>query len=863
MRALRELWRRVRYLGRRTRFNSELNGEIEFHIDCRAAELIDEGVAPEEARARARREFGSSRRAIEETREAWQLHWLEDLFSDLRYAGRAFRRNPAFACTAIICLALGIGANMTMFSITTAFLFNNPSCRDAGSMVGIWEGGNSNLSLADYRFIRDAHLFDGVAAIDPEDELNWRDGDRTRRVSAALVTGEYFQTLGVPFALGRGILPGETNTVVISHRFWSAHFASDPGIPGRRLLLDGRAYTITGVLPADHRIIVGFGMSPDIYAPATRDSDYLGMYARLPRGMTISVARAKLQAALAELDRIHPMTEGKRTQGTRVFRASGLGMLAGQKPGGVLIFFIMLMILVSLVLLIACTNVASLLLARASSRSQELAVRMSLGAGRSRIVRHLLAESLLLAVLGTAAGLLINTIAVNLVSGITLPLRVPIHLVMKTDTRLLTYSICIALACALIAGLLPAFRGARRDVNAVLRADERQVGRGWGLRGVFVSGQLAITVVLLAAGFLFLHNLLRAASFNPGFDVNHLVWASVRPVPERYMTADTHVALANAALERLRAVPGVEAASIAAHVPLNDNCRASTDVRIDTETRSSPIQYECNGVGPEYFRAMGIRLLAGREFTDRDRAGGERVGIVNESFARAVFGHSNPVGRTIYLHGKPLRIVGMMADSKYFSFNEDGRPALFEPWTADNASLNFMIRTHGAPAAFVKSIADVLGRLDSTAAIEIEPMTQAMGIALLPSRAGAAMLGTMGILGLALASIGLYGVLLYSVSRRTREIGLRVALGATSGRVLRLVCRDGLVLVGSGVAIGLALAFAAMRPMAMFLVPGLNPEDPSAFLAVVGVLGAVAVLATMAPAVRALRVDPMTALRYE
>ncbi len=374
-------------------------------MESRAEELEQSGVPRAEALARARREFGSRLKAAEDTSGAWQLRWLEDLFSDLRYAARAFRRNPGFALTAIFCLALGIGANTTIFNITTSFLFSEPSCRDSASLIAIWEGGNSESSITDYKFLRDAHIFDGMAGINVEREVNWRDGDRTSRFYAGVVTDDFFTTLGIPFLLGRGIAPGETNTAVLSDRVWRSTFGEDPAILGRKLILDGRIYTIVGVLPANHRSIAGFGLSPDIYIPVAHDDDYVQFYARMPKGMTIPIARARLRSIFEQLDRIHPKNGWKRTSQARVTGVTGFDLLNQKMPGAVTAFFAMLMIVVGLVLLIACTNVASLLLARASSRSQELAIRLSLGASRRRIVRHLLAESLLLSVLGLAAGL--------------------------------------------------------------------------------------------------------------------------------------------------------------------------------------------------------------------------------------------------------------------------------------------------------------------------------------------------------------------------------------------------------------------------------------------------------------------------
>ncbi len=543
-----------------------------------------------------RREFGSRLKAAEDTSGAWQVRWLEDLFSDLRYAARAFRRNPGFALTAIFCLALGIGANTTIFSITTNFLFSEPSCRDSASLIAIWEGGDSGKPLSDYIFLRDSHIFEGTAGINVEREVNWRDGDRMSRFYAGIVTDDFFKTLGIPLTLGRGIAPHERDTAVLSNRVWRGKLGGDPGILGRKMILDGRLYTVVGVLPAEHRSVVGFGISPDVYLPVTHDDEVVQLYARMPRGMTLAVARARLRTVFDQLDRLHPNNDGKRTDRTRVMGVTGFDILNQLMPGSVTAFFAMLMILVGLVLLIACTNVASLLLARASSRSHEFAIRLSLGASRRRIVRHLLAESLLISVLGSLAGLMINLACARWLNHLTLPVPAPVHFVILPDWRLLSYSLCLVLACVLLCGLLPALRAARNGVSHALKQEERQTARAWNLRSVLVAGQLAISIVLLSAASLFIHNLLRATSMDPGFDIRHAIWAYMRLVPDKYSETNQtkQTALAHLALERLRALPGVESVAIAQRVPLNGNCvigaLVRTDLSPDGSSRRVPMQ---------------------------------------------------------------------------------------------------------------------------------------------------------------------------------------------------------------------------------------------------------------------------------
>lgn len=672
--ALKEIWNKLSYLIRRGRFHSELADEMEFHIESRADELMATGQSRRDALAQARREFGSSLRLSEETHSAWQMRWMEDLFSDVRFAGRALRRSPGFAITAVVCLALGIGANTTIFSITAAFLFGQPSCRDAASVISIWEGGNSAAPYSDYKFVRDARIFDGMAGIDPESYANWRNGDGTRRLFAALVSDDYFTTLGIPIRQGRGVLPRETNTVVISERLWRTAFNADPGILQQTMTLDGQLYNVVGVLPADHRTVLGFAIAPDIYVPARHDTDHLMMYARLPSGMNRAAARARLLGVFQQLDRIHPEENWKRTEGVRITGVVGPEAFAGEALTAILAFFGMLMAMVSLVLLIACTNVASLLLARASNRAQEIAVRLSLGASRSRIVRHLLAESLLIAGLGGVAGLLLNSALTHLIAGVDLPIAAPVHIVITPDTRLVVYAACIAIASAFLSGLVPALTSARRDANAALKNGQRQTVRTWGFRSVLVAGQIAVSIVLLSVGFLFLHSLRLATAMNPGFDLDHTVWASMRVVPDDYAQPARLQSLASVALERLRGLSGIQAAAITSRVPLNDNCTVQTSVRTDVSATPTRLRWQCNEVTPDYFRAIGIPLVRGREFTMADRKGPAAVAIVNESFARTLFGDKDPIGHTITAN-KPMLIVGVVKDSKYFTFTESQRLA--------------------------------------------------------------------------------------------------------------------------------------------------------------------------------------------
>ena len=856
---------RLRYLWQRSRFDRELDAELEFHIESRADELVETGVPRTAALARARREFGPSARARGETRSAWQFAWIEDLFADLRYAARAFRRNPAFGVTAALCLALGIGANTTIFSIAAEILFCQPSVRNPESLVSITIGGDSHSPMHGYRAIRDAGIFAAMAGANENMETNWRHGDAADRLFAILATGNFFETAGIPLAMGRPLEAGDTSSVVISHRFWESRLGGGPNAIGRSLVLDGRPFVIAGVLPADHRTVFGPGFAPDLYMPLSGDAREAAFFARLQPGATRQSAAAQLQGLCRQLEQTYPGEDwGKGVQVTAI---SGLDRLESDRGLlAIAAFFGMLMIVAALVLAIACANVASLLLARASSRTHELAIRVSIGAGRGRIVRQLLAESLLLALLGTAAGLGLNLGLTSMAPRIRLPLPLPVQLVISPDWRLLDYAIALTIGTSLLAGLAPALKGARVGIAGALKQSQRQVARGqWTLGNVLVVGQLAVSIVLLSAAVLFLRNFAQASGMNPGFDIPHTVWASVRLVPEEYPGDAKIRPLVDTALERLRGLPGVEAASAARVVPLTDAMNYQMPVRTDLSGESAILRWNGNYVSAGYFQTMQIPILEGREFLPTDGPGAPAVAILNQNMARRLFGDANPVGHVVWLGGgNPVRIAGVARNAKYMTLGEANVLAVYQPYSQDrgtSVNLQFLVRAAGPAPALLSAVRDELHRLDPTAALEVKTMQDGLGLALLPSRAGSAILGSMGLLGIALASIGLYGVLLYSVSRRIREIGLRVALGATPGAILKSVAGQSASLVATGTVIGLVISVVAVRPLAMFLTPEVRTTDAANFAVVAAALVLVAMAATIAPALRALRVDPAVALR--
>lgn len=865
-----EISSRFTYLFRRSRFDREFDEEIASHLEARADELEQQGLARAAALAEARREFGSTLRASEDTRSAWQLRWVEDLFADLRYAARAFRRNPAFSLTAISCLALGIGANTTMFSVAMEVLFSEPSCRDPQSLVQIRVGGSPFVPLPQVRFIRDAKTFDGLAGMNIGMVVNWRAGGASYRVAGTHVTGNFFDVTGVPVAIGRPIQAGDSHAAVLTNGFWKRRLGGDANIIGRKLLLDGEAYTVVGVLPRDHRNLAGFGFMPDLYM--SKDASDFLLYARLPEGMSHQAALSRLEAVGAELDRVYPNPNQKWSKdvdvlgvgGTERFRAQGGVMPVGLTP--VVAFAGLLILVTGLVLLIACANVSSLLLARAFSRSRELAIRASLGGSRARILRQLFAETLLLVACGSAAGLALNVWLTRLLSSRPLPVAIPIEFLIQPDRRLLAYTSGIAILATLAAGLAPALRGTRACVGAALKSDAPQAaGARSRLRNALVAGQLAVSIILLSGALLFLRNLRQATSLDPGFDAVHTVWATFRTVPDS-ASARAFGRTTELAQERLRALPGVESAAVARAVPMAMPIRVGGEILPDTADRPIRAQYNLNAVGPDYFRTMQIPILRGRAFLKSDRADAPRVVILNENMRKLLFGNADPIGRVLRLpdHTAPT-VVGVARNSRYFVLGEDKPLAVYKPFAQypDAGFAHFLVRAVGPPESIVRGVDRVLAGLDTTAAVETRTVRDALQFTLLPSRVGAGVLGATALLGLTLASIGLYGVLLYAVSRRIREIGVRVALGATPLAILRMVAGESARLVAAGLSIGLALAFFAVRPLSMFLVPGVRPSDPMNFVVVAVTLGAVAALATVSPALRALRIDPAIALRHE
>jgi predicted permease len=783
------------------------------------------------------------------------------MFQDFRYAARALRASPGLVAVAVLSLGLGIGVNITLFSVFNAVFLRQVSASDPAHLWRIWFGGGNKISYPNYRDLLASNVLPDLAASHGT-ELNLRNGDDIEKVFVEVLTGNFFRVLGIGPASGRTFTT-EEDVVVLSDGCWRRRFGQDPHILGRVLNLNARPYTVVGVLPRDYRSVEGFGLAPEFYLPISRFTEgdlnqrgysTLDLFCRLPREMSPQQAASVLTTQSKELKRLYPELNERMNLSSRLYPLSGLeGFRGTAAPMEMLAFIGILFVVVGLVLLIACANVASLLLARGASRGREIAIRLALGATRLRLVRSLLAESLLLSFLSSGFALLLSLWLTALVSAVSLPgFPMPIELQLNPDFRVLLYAVAAALGTALLCGLAPAWQSVEHALACSMRQERTIVHRRFTLRNALVVGQVAVSITLLITSFLFLRSLMRIGSVDPGFNVDHLLTAKIRLDRARY-TEQQQSQFYKQALERVEALPGVLSGSLASIVPLAGD---GIGGEVEIEAGQSRLPVTVNNVGPHYFETMAIPLLQGREFSAAD---GATTAIVNATFAKRYLAGKNPLGaRVRYIYEPWREIVGVVADIKFITLGEDPRAVLYKP-----GGYQIHARTAGPPAALVKAVKQTIAEMDRTATVEAKTMRDSMAFAFVPSRIGAILLGAMGMLGLLLVMVGLYGVMSHAVNRRTREIGIRMALGAQRQLILGMVLRDGLALVGVGVAIGLGAAAALTRPLSAFLASGLSTTDPLTFAGAALLLAMVGASASYFPARRASQVDPMVSLRYE
>jgi len=812
---------------------------------------------------------------------------------DLRQAVRLLVKHPGFTAVAVLSLALGIGANTAIFSLVNALLLRPMPVARPSEIVSVFTSDFSGpiygvSSYPDYLDFRRVDALSGLVAWAPTPVAISQDG-QSQRVFAETVSANYFDVLGVHPLLGRGFLPEEDAeghaVVVIAHGLWQRWLGSDPNVLGRKIVLNGTPFQIVGVAPAGY---VGLtrGLAMDAWLPLSmqsvarpgpnrlvnRGSRGLFLTGRLQAGTDRAAAQSRFDAVARELHAAHPENwTDLQQRGRRITVVSEAGSrLFPQVRAPVLGFLALLMTVVGLVLLIACANLANLLLARASARRREIGIRLALGAGRSHLIRQLLTESVLLALLGGAAGALWAWWGADLLAAFRPPLPVPVLIDLRPDLRVLAFTFAVAVATGVLFGLAPALAATRTDVVAALKDDGAATGAGpqrSRLRGALVVGQVSVALLLLVGSGLFVRSLRNAHTIDPGFEAGGLALASVDLALAGY-DADAGRAFYMRALESVRALPGVVSATFVKDPPLG---LGGGNRRLVIEGYAArpqeDMQVALTAVGPGYFETLHVPLSRGRAFTDRDVPGAPLVAIVNESFVRQYWPGQDPIGRRIQMRNEKapaMEVVGVAHDGKYRTLGEDPRPFLFVPLLQDyDGSATLIVRTGESPATVAAALPGRLATLEARVPVfDVKTMDEHLRFALLPARLAASVLGLFGIVALLLAGLGLYGVMSYLVSQRSREMGIRIALGARPGDVVRLVVGQGMRLTVLGAVGGLVSAFGLTRLVAGFLY-GISPTDPWTFAAVTLVLAGVALLACLLPARRAAAVDPNVALRFE
>jgi macrolide transport system ATP-binding/permease protein len=819
---------------------------------------------------------------------------MESLLQDVRYGFRTLLQKPAFTAVAVLSLALGIGANSTIFAVIDALLLRTVPVEQPETLVAIYTSDAKNpgynpTSHLNWKDLRDqSRSFSEVAAYDwTQLSVGGENGGEASVAFGQMVSGNYFKTLGIPAARGRVLEPSDDvvgagePVAVLSDAFWRERFGGDPAAVGKTLTLNGHVFTVVGVAPRDFKG-TDLGVQPELWVPMavnrqlrpdpeinwyeTRRGLFLFTLARLAPGVTARQAEADVGALFTRLAAEYP-TDNKG----RSFRLVPLtqAYVNPNARGGLTAVSALLATVVGLVLLIACANVANLLLTRASARRREIAVRLSIGAGRGRLVRQLLTESVLLALLGGCGGLLVAYWASQALNAVLpgLPLRITVALDLGVNARVFAFTLVVAVLTGLLFGLVPALQATRPDlVTALKGAATAAAGRGrFGTsigRGALVTGQVALSLVALIAAGLFLRSLDAARQSDPGFETRRLLALSFDLDLQGYDRARGEN-FVREALARVGSVPGVATATVAQAGPLQGSMARSVFLE-GKEASTDGVLVQLNTVGPGYFAAVGVPIERGRALGEEDRAGTLPAVVVNQTMAARFWPGEDPVGKRFRFFGEeqPLTVVGVARDAKYNALGEDPQPyiytALGQRWSG---TLTLLARTAGDPEPVLATVQREVRALDKQMPLaQVATVDQLLAEGLWAPRMGASLLGIFGLLALVLASVGIYGVTSFAVAQRAREIGIRMALGARRNDVLAMVLGQGMTVVGLGLVVGLAVAFGVTR-FAAGLLFGVSPTDPVAFGATSLLLAGVALAANFLPARRATAVDPVTVLK--
>ena len=857
--------------------SSDFEAEIADHLNLLTERYIRQGMTPEDARDAARRQFGNRTILQERRREMQTMPRIDAFGRDLRYAARMLRRNPAFAAAVVLTLALGIGANTAMFSVYDAVLLKPLPYKDPERIVTLWEehqgrpGSVAPANFADWR--AQTRSFSEMAAVSFPNFILTGYGEPVR-LTGISASPSLFRVLGVRMWLGRDFLneeerPGKEFVTILSYSAWQRWLGGKPDVLGKSFVLNDIGYTIVGVLPPDFELITNPSRNqPDVWVPLALNLEKLQrgthpyrVFARIKPGVSAEQAQADLDVVGANLANLYPHDNKDKgiaavplaEHATEKVRPALTTLLAG----------------VGLLLLIACANVANLLLSRAAARQKEMAVRLALGASRGRLGQQLLTESVLLSFLGGVAGLILAYCAIR-VFGAHLPVDLPRLSGLTIDLRVLAFTVLISLATGILFGMAPLFQTRRDNANETLQQHARVLGGIQAkLRSGLVIAQISIALVLLTGSALTVRSFWNLLQVSPGFRTEHVLTARISLPASRYPSVQRIADFQRDLLESVRHVPGVESVGLTAYLPLSgaDNGwaffiegRPPLPVGVYNVAKYRP-------VSPSYFETIGIPLIRGRTFTAADADSSPLVVIINESMARTYWGEQNPVGQRFRFGRPEMRtIVGVVGDVHHESLDADAKPEMYVPFTQipnTERQPRVVVRTAVDPTAVVTGIRTALAGIDKGLPLDqIETMDQLVSASVGQPRFRTILLGAFSMLALIIASVGIYGVMNYLVSQRIQEFGIRMAIGATEGDVLRLVLRQASVLIAAGLIFGL-LGSAMVARLITGLLYGVRALDPQTFVAVSLLLCAVALLASYIPAQRATRVDPMTALRYE
>jgi putative ABC transport system permease protein len=868
--------------GRRKRSHGDFAGELQAHLRLETDRLREEGYSEEEARAMARRNLGNITKAQERFYEAHRWLWLDHLIQDLRYGLRQLRRNPGFTAVAIITLAIGIGANTAIFSVVNSVLLQPLPYRDPSRLVMVYHvppaksfPGMTRFAVSPANYLdwrRQNHVFDPLAI------YGFHGMNLTRRVQpesviAAKVSAGFFSALGVPPRIGRVFTadeerPGHANEVILGNSFWHAHFGSNQNIVGQHLSFDGQIYTIIGVMPANFQ----FPGLAQVWVPlgwtakdrAIRSNHNYLVIGRLKNGVSLTHAQAEMNTISSRLAQQYPNDDAGWGSMVLPLRQDLVGDV---RPA-----LLVLLGAVGFVLLIACANVANLVLEKIIARRKEIAIRTALGAGRGRVLRQILSESSLLAVAGGALGLLFAHFGVALIVDF-LAQKLPRASEIGLDGWVLAFTLVISLLTGVVAGIAAAWHLTKSDLNRALKEGLGRTDSDSGgnrTRGVLVVAEVALSLVLLIGAGLLIRTLWALRNADPGFDPHNVLTFSLAISQAKYPQPAQRIRFFDQLLKQVRALPGVESAGATDNLPLagnNSNWPIAVEGRPAGTLAEQPEVDTCT-VSPGYFRTMRVPLLRGRFFNESDRPGTQPVIVISEAMAKRFWPNQDPLGRhltTAFDPGASLEVVGVVGNVKDRGLARLSPVAtMYVPlFQLSDTVISLVVRTAVDPASMISAVSSAVHQIDPDQPLQdVMSMDDVLNDSLSQQRFSMILLATFAGLALLLATIGIYGVIAYSVSKRTHEIGVRVALGAQRTDILKLVVGEGILLVVIGIGIGIAVAIGLTHILASMLY-GVHPADPMTFVGVSLILTGVALLASYIPARRATKVDPIVALRYE